>query len=218
MNLSFPSRFLNKLEIYQQIRNRQGISKYKRLWKYEKRYLQYAYEEGHQHLNSFINKEELIKWIKNRDCTYNGEKHEEIIGNLFYRRLIELQSNNNAKLIQKDDEAITNKDMSKDYEFRITERGLEIGEVLSEIYNRSSVLALLNRYKYSLIVDGLWLISLYAVIYIFIPQESIEDFQDKITSEINFSLFWLLTVLIIWPTLLYLFRLLYFGVESYYEK
>lgn len=91
MNLNFPSRFLKKLEIYQQIRGDQGISKHKRLWKYEAAFLQTAYGKGHQHLSNFVSRSNFRRWIK-ETTSFSPKKDENelnhIIANLFWRGYI----------------------------------------------------------------------------------------------------------------------------------
>jgi len=76
MSLNFPSRFLKKLNIYQQIRKGEGISNHKHLWKYEAAFLQCSYGKDHQHLSSCVNREDFKKWIEKIN-KFNPEDDQE---------------------------------------------------------------------------------------------------------------------------------------------
>src|SRR3989344_7237925 len=104
MTLDFPSRFLKKLEIYQQIRSGQGISKYKHLWRYEGAFLQSSYGKGHQHLSNFVSRSNFKKWIE-ETTPFNPKKDEDelnhIIANLFWRGYIDVVERVNDKKVKK---------------------------------------------------------------------------------------------------------------------
>src|SRR3990167_6117216 len=158
MSLDFPSRFLKKLDIYQQIRNGQGISKYKHRWKYESAFLITAYGKSHQNLNSFVGNKRITGWIKENYKGYNGSKYEEIIGDLFWKGYLEAKNKKEkiSTLFTRDSLAADNKPLTQNYEFRPTPDGLLVGEVLTEIYNKNAILKYCNLYKYNFILDIIW--------------------------------------------------------------
>jgi len=209
MILPFPSRFLKKLEIYQQIKSGQGIAKYKELWPYESAFLQYSYESGHQHLNSFINSYNFKKWIQkiiSESKIPNDLSYNRIIGNLFWRGFIEIEEKKNkstaSKLISRNDLAIPNDELANKYRFRITQLGHDVGEAISEINNKSWLIAYFNKYKYSITLDLFWL-------FIFLAGASLLHVTDDIVIIFNKCCFFsgslvkiiviLLFVFILWP-------------------
>lgn len=113
MSLGFPTRFLKKLDIYQQIRSGQGISKHKKLWKYEAAFLQTSYSEKHQYLNSCVESRGFREWITRSEPRYDGEKYEEIIGNLFWRGYLDvIDKNNGENLLKRELGYFCNKDLA----------------------------------------------------------------------------------------------------------
>ncbi len=113
MNLGFPTRFLKKLDIYQQIRSGQGISKHKKLWKYEVAFLQTSYSEKHQYLNSCVESRGFREWITRSEPQYDGEKYEEIIGNLFWRGYLDvIDGNDGENLLKRELGYFCNKDLA----------------------------------------------------------------------------------------------------------
>lgn len=113
MNFGFPTRFLKKLDIYQQIRSGQGISKHKKLWRYEAAFLKTAYETEHQHLNSSIEFDRFNKWIEQSEPLYDRRRGEEIFGNLFWRSYADItDSNDGNALLNKSEVAHDNKDLA----------------------------------------------------------------------------------------------------------
>lgn len=113
MNFGFPTRFLKKLDIYQQIRSGQGISKHKKLWRYEAAFLKTAYKTAHQHLNSSIEFERFNKWIEQSEPSYDKGRGEEIFGNLFWRSYADITDPNTGNsLLNKSEVAHDNKDLA----------------------------------------------------------------------------------------------------------
>jgi hypothetical protein len=221
VDLNFPAKFLQKLELYQQIRWGQGISKHKHLWRYEAAFLQYAYEEGHQHLNSFIGKDQVIDWIRKIEPSYRGDQYEAIIGNLFWRGYIEVKSTYSAdsglptaevregvELILRDKRALSNKTLSQHFEFRPTKGGLSVGEIISEVNNRSPLLRCWNRYKYNFVLDTLWLLVFLGLARLFVPQ--------LFTRTLENAKLLLVTVFVIWPFVSFLYRKVFSSIENSY--
>lgn len=217
MILPFPSRFLKKLEIYQQIRSGQGIAKYKHLWCYESAFLQYSYEAGHQHLNSFVDSHNFKKWVQkiipDKETAYIH--YNQIIGNLFWRGFIEIQENENeskqneSKLITRQDFAISNDDLAKNYKFRITQLGHDVGEVISEINSKKCLLRYLNKYKYSIALDLFWLFVLLVVLSLFHITDDIVVIFNKyfpFYSSPSKVIVIVLFIFVFWPLSLRIFR------------
>ena len=237
MTLNFPTRFLKKLEIYQQIRGDQGISKYKRLWKYEAAFLQTAYGKGHQHLSNFVSRSNFKKWIE-ETAPFNPKKDEDelnhIIANLFWRGYIDVAERVNDKKVKKEVGSVPdglklldrNSHAFKSTEFgdersldyRPTEEGLLIGEVLTEINNKKKVLKYWNNYKYNWVLDTVWLLVLWGLFKLIVPtdiQNNIENFNLKVAGYfINYLGLAILTVFIFWPSLAYLYRKIYSYLED----
>lgn len=196
MNLDFPSRFLKKLEIYQQIRSGQGISKHKHLWKYEAAFLQCSYGRGHQHLSNFFTTKDVIANIKTLkpDCP-SSERHH-IITNLFWRGYInavfvdKVNKNNKRKvmkekLLDRYSEAFTSdilksKVEAEKYFFQPTIDGLLVGEILSEINNKNTLLKFWNNYIYDFILDVLWLIAILAATRFVFGETFVNGLLDQI--------------------------------------
>lgn len=189
MNLNFPSRFLKKLDIYQQIRTGQGISKHKHLWKYEAAFLQTAYGKGHQHLSNPVSRSSFKKWIE-ETTPFNPKKDEEelnhIIANLFWRGHIDAFKRVNEKRDEQAKEEASNGlelfDRNKfafkssafgdenNLDYRPTLEGLFVGEVLSEINNKNSLLRVWNNYKYNFILDFFWLVIFWGILNFIAPE------------------------------------------------
>lgn len=228
MNLNFPSRFLKKLDIYQQIRTGQGISKHKHLWKYEAAFLQTAYGKGHQHLSNPVSRSNFKKWIE-ETTPFNPEKDQEelnhIIANLFWRGYIDVFKRVNERRNEQD-----KKEASKGLElfdrnkfafkssafgdensldYRPTLEGLLIGEVLSEINNRNSSLKFWSNYKYNFILDFVWLVVFWAIFNFIAPEilTSLGSWSVKLCSfKVGTPWTTLAFVFVGWPLFSYLFR------------
>jgi len=217
MSLYFPSRFLKKLDIYQQIRNGEGISKYKKLWKYEASFLQYSYLEGHQHLSDFVSRSNFKKWITSI-TEFNPKDDEDelnhIIANLFWRGYIDIVDRMNSKKMEEQPKGLKlfNRNQfafksdefgdTSSFDYRVTIEGLLVGEVLSEINNENKFLRYCNRYKYNLVLDTIWLLVTWGILTLFTP----EILQYLKNFNVNIYLFkivhpWttLVFILIIWP-------------------
>lgn len=218
MSLEFPSRFLKKLDIYQQIRSGQGVTKYKKLWKYESAFLQAAYGEPHQHLNSFSDKNQVIEWIKNSLPEYSRNDYEEIIGNLFYKGYLEARDKQRpipSELVTRDDQAIRNHELAQTFEYRVTPEGLLVGEVLSEIENKNYFLRWLNRYRYSWVLDTVWLLVFFGLYKIlFSTQDVLFYLSSKVGYQVDTTTFKLVVLLGLWPFVSYLYRKIYICVEG----
>ena len=176
MSISFPSRFLKKLNIYQEIRRGQGIDKYKQLWKYESAFLKVAYSEAHQHLNSFSDKNQLIDWIKIIYPEYEREDYEQIIGNLFYKEYLEArdkENNSPSTLTTRYSLAVSNHVLAQKFEYRVTPEGLLVGEVLSEINSNNFFLRFWHNYRYELTIDTVWLLVFFGIYKLLFPANSI---------------------------------------------
>ncbi|MGW8184985.1 MAG: hypothetical protein ACWGHO_02645 [Candidatus Moraniibacteriota bacterium] len=201
MNLGFPSRFLKKLDIYQQIRNGQGLSKYKNLWKYEAAFLEVAYGSGHQFLNACPTKEMIIEWIKSIYPEYDGNVDDEIIGNLTWRGYI--------------------KKVNDGKEFNVTSEGLLVGEVLSEIENKKYLLVCWNKYRYNLVIDIFWLLIFLGVVNIFFS-EKLSDFLKMMRNisipicnlDFGHNFFVAFLIFVFWPYLNWLYREIYLAIEK----
>ncbi len=164
MNLNFPSRFLRKLEIYQQIRSGQGLAKYKKLWPQEAALLQWGYEEHHQHLKNFID----YKRAKNEIASYIGKRVEDIgeveqtLGNLYFKGLIDVKlkvkvENDIVSTINPPESQIAEIRVGK-LKFRPSLYGLEVGEVISEIKNKHVFTKYKNLCEYELTLGTVWLV------------------------------------------------------------
>ncbi len=165
MNLNFPSRFLRKLEIYQQIRSGQGLAKYKRLWPQEAAFLQWGYEEHHQHLKSFIVykrfKEEVASYLGKR--TRDLSEKEQTLGNLYFKGLIDVkfetkdENGGDVSIVNPSESQIAEVKMSA-LKLRPSLYGLEVGEVISEINSKYILTKYKNLCKYELTLSTAWLV------------------------------------------------------------
>lgn len=235
MNLNFPSRFLKKLEIYQQIRSGQGISKHKHLWKYEAAFLQYCYGRGHQHLSNFFRTKDVMKNIEKIEQDYPKNERHHILANLFWRGYVnavcveevnekDKRKVTNENLIDRSSKAfasdvIKDKEQFEKYFFQPTTEGLLIGEVLTEINNRNPLLKLWNNYKYNLVLDIIWLLGIFAIAKFILPgnlwKDVVEGYQLEVRGmPLDYTRILLLTVFVIWPLTAYLFRKLYLIMEG----
>ncbi len=201
MNLGFPTRFLKKLDIYQQIRSGQGLSKHKDLWKYEAAFLMVAYGKGHQFLNACPNKKTIIEWVKDVYPEYSETVDDQIIGNLIWR----------GYLVRNDENS-----------YNITEKGLLVGEVLSEIENRKWLLKMWNKYRYNLVIDIFWLLIFLSLMSIFFDESLSKFSEDARSASIKFYCFDFghniliaFLVFILWPFLNLLYRRVYLLIESW---
>lgn len=192
MNLGFPKRFLKKLDIYQQIRRGQGISKHKKLWKYEAAFLKIAYSGDHQFLNACPNKNMIKDWIKRVKNEYDGEALDQVIGNLIWKRYL-----------------VKNKEIEDSY--NITRSGLLTGEVISELENDNVILKYWNKYRYSLMIDLFWLFIFLGVLSLFFGDELKNLF--KILKEAS-NILILFLVFVFWPILNWLYREIYASIEN----
>ncbi|MFZ2975619.1 MAG: hypothetical protein WA055_03270 [Candidatus Moraniibacteriota bacterium] len=191
MNLDFPTRFLKKLDIYQQIRNGQGISKHKKLWKYEAAFLQIAYGNSHQFLNECPNDDMVKDWIKRIENDYDGDALPQVIGNLIWR----------GYLIKKDSST-----------YNITKEGLFVGEVVADINNKSCIIKFWNKYRYSLILDLLWLVIAIALIKLFFPEKFLNDIQTFL--HLNSIKNYFIAIFIAWPLFNWIYRSFYSALEK----
>lgn len=235
MSLDFPTRFLKKLDIYQQIRSDQGISKHKYLWKYEAAFLQTSYGKGHQHLSDFVSRSNFKKWIE-ETTPFNPRRDEDklnyIIANLFWRGYIDVVERVNDKRVKKakgnipeglklfDRNSIALKSGKfgdeSNLDYRSTLDGLLIGEVLSEINNKNKLLAFLNQYKYSWILDTIWLIVFWGIIQLFLADE-LKGIHNIIIQfyclQLNYTIIIGFVLLFGWPGIALLYRKLYSSLE-----
>ncbi|MEI8343990.1 MAG: hypothetical protein WCF93_03515 [Candidatus Moraniibacteriota bacterium] len=201
MNLGFPTRFLKKLDIYQQIRSGQGLSKHKDLWKYEAAFLMVAYGKGHQFLNACPNKKMIIDWIKDVYPKYSETVDDQIIGNLMWRGYL-VRNNENS--------------------YNITEKGLLVGEVLSEIENKKWLLKMWNKYRYNFVIDMFWLLIFLSLMNIFFG-ESLSKFSEDVRRinikfccfDFGHNILIAFLVFILWPFLNLLYRKVYLFIESW---
>ncbi|OGY35584.1 MAG: hypothetical protein A3E36_00245 [Candidatus Andersenbacteria bacterium RIFCSPHIGHO2_12_FULL_45_11b] len=220
MSFEFPSRFLKKLDIYQQIRSDQGITKYKRLWKYESAFLEVAYREPHQHLNSFSDKNQVIEWIQKSLPDYLREDYEQILGNLFYKGYLEARNKQcpiPSALVTRDNIAVRNREFAQIFEYRVTPEGLLVGEVLSEIRNTNPIIRWWNKYRYELIIDTLWLLLFFGVYKVVFPDQDLYKYINFKILAVHFNAAGGIAFVIFlgWPFLNFLYRKLYLWVEKY---
>lgn len=235
MTLNFPSRFFKKLDIYQQIRTGQGISKYKRLWKYEAAFLQYSYEKGHQHLSNFVSRSNFKKWIE-YITPFNPKQDEKelshVIANLFWRGYIDVVERVNDKKINKDkvggkglplfdrsSHAFKSSEFGDEssLDYRTTAEGLLIGEVLSEINNKNKLLKSWNRYKYNWVLDTVWLVIFWGIVQIFFSDvvKGLSNFKIRVGNlQLNYIVIVSITIIAGWPLLSWIYRKTY----SFFEK
>lgn len=239
MNLDFPTRFLKKLEIYQQIRSGQGISKYKRLWKYEAAFLQTSYGKGHQHLSNFVSRSNFKKWIE-YTTPFNPKDDEKelnhIIANLFWRGYIDVVERVNDKkvdrnkidpskskgllLLDRDIRAFKSSEFGdgSNLDYRPTVEGLLIGEVLTEINSRNKLLQIWNKYKYNWVLDTVWFLAFFGLLKLLLPsdlQQNIEAVKiDLLGISINYLAILALTIFVFWPFLSFLYRKIYSKLEG----
>lgn len=239
MNLDFPSRFLKKLEIYQQIRGDQGLSKYKRLWKYEAAFLQTAYGKGHQHLSNFVSRSNFKKWIEETTPFHPRKDEDElnqIIANLFWRGYIDVADRVNDKKVDKDKidknapkglllldknvrafKSATFGDESN-LDYRPTLKGLLIGEVLTEINNKNIFLKYWNKYKYNWVLDTVWFLVFFGLLKLILPaeiQQSVEKSRISFFSvTIGYVGIMFMVIVIFWPFLSLLYRKAYSMMED----
>jgi hypothetical protein len=232
MNFGFPTRFLKKLDIYQQIRNGQGLSKHKKLWKYEAAFLKTAYGPCHQFLNSSISLRQFKEWIKKGDSEYEGRKYQEILGNLFWRGYLQIVSvdrgNSATRRILSSNEAaalgnqlVTQGTGTSNHEFLLTESGLLVGEVLSEIENDKWVLKYWNTYRYSLAIDLFWLLIFFGLASVFFSSsvKEIFDFIKTVKMHIfgiDFGYKYLIAVFVFveWLLMNFIYREVYAAIEK----
>lgn len=216
MNLNFPSRFLKKLEIYQQIRSGQGISKHKHLWKYEAGYLQAAYGKDHQHLLSYQNKNDLKIWIT-KFAGDPGAELDHTIGNLFWREFIEVRNDNgllNRSTFDGDSKLLANKNNPG---FRVSPKGLIVGEVLTEINHPNLLIRFWNNYKYSLVLDTIWLLLFFSLgsLILNIDYAKLHSFKYRYCCiSFSYNIIATIFLLFIWPFLSFLFRKIYLYLEK----
>lgn len=218
MNLGFPTRFLKKLDIYQQIRNGQGISKYKKLWRYESAFLKTAYNKDHQHLGSFLNVNTFKEWVIKGDSSYNGNQYQEIISSLYWRNYIEarekysLLRNKSGDILVKDKVVMKGLSIPDPYEFRPTIEGLLVGEVIAEIKNDNCIIKAWNNYRYSLILDLIWLVIVVALIKLFLPENFLNDIQTFL--QLNSIKNYFIAIFIAWPLFNWIYRSFYSALEK----
>lgn len=166
-NLSFPTRFFQKLEIYQQISKGKGLAKHKRLWRQEAAFLKWAYGSGHQHLNSFLSykrfKDEVTAAMHGQGLSM--EKPEETIGNLFFQGLIDLRDKKSREINPENAKA-EDKKFSDKFDIRPSLLGLEVGEVLSEINNPNWIVRWGNEVKYSACISLIWIVLGMSIAYL----------------------------------------------------
>ncbi len=213
MNYSFPSRFLKKLDIYQQIRWGQGISKYKDSWKYESRFLQVAYESPHQHLDGLVVVNDCKSWMSIDGSCGN---YQLILGNLYFRGYLEAYQNGNKKFLTRDnnDMLILDAAFDEKYRFRPSYSGLLVGEIISEVNNKNCFVKYLNRYKYSLIIDDSWLIIIGGILMTFTP-DLIDKFRLITISSFKIDyIFITLLLFLFWPLFTYIFRSFILNLEK----
>lgn len=237
MTLNFPSRFLKKLDIYQQIRNGQGIFKHKHLWRYEAAFLQYSYEKGHQHLSNFVSRSNLKKWIE-YIAPFNPKDDEKelnhIIANLFWHGYIDVvervndKNNNQAKysnqglpLFDRSSYAFKSSAFGDEnnLDYRATTEGLLIGEVLSETNNKDKMVKWWNLYKYSWVVDTVWLVIFWGILQIFFSDEVKSLSNNKIRMfnlQLNYATITFITIIAGWPLLNWIYRKIYYFFEKSY--
>ncbi len=202
MNLGFPSRFLKKLDIYQHIRSGQGLSKYKSLWKYEAAFLVVAYGRGHQFLNACPNKKMVIDWVKNVYPEYVGNLDDQIVGNLMWR----------GYLVKND---------KVEDSYNVTENGLLVGEVLSEIENKNRLLKYWNKYRYNIVIDMFWLLIFLGFTNIFFSEKLIsflKTIRETSITICNFDIGHNVLVAFLlfafWPFLNWIYREVYLAIEN----
>jgi len=220
MDLNFPLRFLKKLEIYQQIRKGQGLSKHKNLWKYEVAFLHTAYAEKHQHFNSFVNvrNNQFQEWIKRGDDSFTGKDYDHIIGNLLWKGYIEIKywGEEGNIIVDKFKEYISDKKLTY-YEVRPTPDGLLVGEVISEIQNKSWIIRNWNKYRYNLVVDTIWLLIFVGIGKILVPDlmKNLQTINIQVCCiTLNYTKIALLTLVIIWPLTTKIFRKIHLILEK----
>lgn len=231
MNLDFPSRFLKKLEIYQQIRNNQGISKHKQLWKYEKAFLQTSYGKEHQYLSDFVSRPRFKEWIE-KESPFKSKSDEEklnkIIANLFWRGYIDVvyrkkDTKEGLELFDRNtkgykSDVFKENENEKKFDYRATMEGLLVGEVLSEIDSKKIFLKYWNRYKYNWVLDTVWFLVFFGLLKLVLPsttQQNVEKIKVNLFNiTIDYVGIIMLVIFIIWPFLAFLYRKLYSMVED----
>lgn len=235
MNLNFPSRFLKKLDLYQQIRVGQGISKHKHLWKYEAAFLQNSYGKNHQHLSNFVSRTNFKKWIEKItpfDPKQDENELNHIIANLFWRGYIDVVERVNSKKAVKSGDLPKGLKMldrksfafksdefrdEKSLDYRATMEGLLVGEVLSEINNKNGLLKFWNIYKYNFILDFVWLLAIWGILNLIAPEiiQFLRGFSIKICA-VEIGTLWITLVFVfgVWPFLSFVSRNIYLLLEE----
>jgi len=155
----FPSRFLKKLNIFQQIKIGNGFAKHKRLWQQEAAILKWSYGPAHQHLKSWIKYDRAKRIIASqlRIAKDDVIHPQHTIGNLLFKEFIDVTKSENGpkinpKKIQFNEEKI------KDYYLRPTLKGLEVGEVLTEIYHNNLLIKIYYNCKYWVAYTSIWVV------------------------------------------------------------
>lgn len=169
MNLGFPTRFLKKLEMYQQIKSGHGLARHKKLFKAEAEFLKWSYGKHHQHLRSFICWEDFKKVINCKLIEIGeNDSHEKVLGNLWYKGLVEIRDvEDPTKLLTNDHQnlnyPLSKMENNKDY-IRPTLLGLDLGEVCSEIYGKKGEVPFINSYKYELVLSWTWGLIIFGIV------------------------------------------------------
>lgn len=106
----------------------------------------------------------------------------------------------------------------KSLDYRPTVEGLLIGEILTEINNKNFLLKFWNNYKYSLMLDMIWLLGVFAVAKFMLPEglwKEAERYQITVCgATLNYTCILLLAVFVIWPLTSYALRKLYLAIEA----
>ncbi|MBI3980742.1 hypothetical protein HY345_01970 [Candidatus Microgenomates bacterium] len=235
--MEFPSRFLKKLEIYQQIRKGEGISRYKHLWKYEAAFLQYSYGGGHQHLSNFVSRSNFKKWIEYVtpfDPKTDEKKLNNVIANLFWRGYIDVVERINYKKtnipfsqLKLGQKLLNRKEMAyvsnlfggeSNFDYRANQEGLLVGEVLNEINNKNPLSQIINKYKYNWVLDSIWLLVFYGLFKFIFPENIFRDIEKIHFGfsglNLNYPILALIFIFLVWPLISFIIRRVLISIEK----
>ena len=191
MEVPIKLRLLEKLQIYQTLKQSNSLFRYKRLWRQEKAILIWAYDKRHQHLHSIPNYAAIKEIISQYLAIQIDEVDEvfETIGNLLVKKYVE---------VSKDGRTIEKNYLP--YEeiggARPTISGILAGEVLSEIENKYWATRIYYRIKYFFLTKIIWFVLILLFIRLVAPSY-FEFVFNKLDNYLHVHIFLLpLTLLI----------------------
>jgi len=168
----------------------------------------------------------LEKWM--RKYSDPGGNLDHVIGNLFWRGYLDIRyrdDSGKSVLYNRNVNAIPSRELVNDKfdggttKFRITKEGLVVGEVLAEVYNSNRLLRFLNRYKYALVIDLLWLSLAIILLKLLWGTEKLEAYISLIDLgwsgySLDQGLSVLIAVFVLIPAVSWVIRKAYFFLEN----